>query len=159
MRDSRKNIVLFFFTIMVLSTGCSHNVANNNDEKMNFIYKKTQHGIINSQKEHDLIGKTKSDVSKLLGTSILKSSFEDSCQYYISSSSKHFYFQLPSVIENTIYKICFNKFSKVESVEIVKKQNKDINKKKFKKSLKNHDSISKTEIFKQIFESSDLKMK
>jgi outer membrane protein assembly factor BamE (lipoprotein component of BamABCDE complex) len=152
---SQKIISLFLLALAVLNIGCVHT----KNENSAFICKKTQHGIINSQKESDLMGKAKAEVSKLLGTSVLKSSSNDYCEYYISSSSEHFYFQNPSLVESTIYKICFDKSSKVKSAQIEKKQNKSINKSKFKKSLKNQESLSKGDIFKQIFESSDFKMK
>ncbi len=146
---------LFIF----INSGCKH--TENSTQKQNFIYKKTHHGIMNLKNENELTGKTHSEISKIFGASSLKCSFDKSCEYYISSSAEHFYFKTPSKTEHIIYKICFNPInSKVKSVEIIKGESlKTLQNHKFGKSLKNQESLSKGEIFKQIFESSDIKMK
>jgi outer membrane protein assembly factor BamE (lipoprotein component of BamABCDE complex) len=156
----KKNITfLAIGLILILNSACEHTKKNHNNYESNFVYKRTSHGIVNFKTQEDLLGKKREEILKILGPSVLKCHLDDSCEYYISSSSDHFYFKLPSVVEHVIYKICFDKTSlKSNKVEISNKTNENFNNYLFRQSLKNKENLSKKQIFKKIFESSEFKI-
>lgn len=145
-----------FSLVLILVFAC---FASGCETHNQFLTQQTHHGIIGKYSVDQLKNKTPEQLNEILGSAWLNCEYDsNNCIYYVSASSSHPYFKLPGQVHHVIYKICFNKSNKSETIEVLQNDS-NVMAKRFNKSLKNQDKQSAGEIFSSIFSSSKLSVK